>query len=123
MKLTDHSYGKAHVRVLKVTRDGTRHSLKELTLQVMLHGDLAASCPKADNKLVVATDSMKNMVNVFPKEKLGAETEPFGVVLAAHFIPSYAQVDRAEINLSEHGCAYRTDLLREHPARRGEDRF
>lgn len=102
VKLTDHSYGKAHVRVLKVTRDGAQHSLKELDVQVMLHGDFDASYTKADNKLVIATDSMKNMVNVFAKEKLGAETEPFDVALAEHFIQTYAHVDRAEITLSEH---------------------
>lgn len=102
MKLTDHSYGKAHVRVLKVMRDGAKHSLKELDVQVMLHGDFDVSYTKADNKLVVATDSMKNTVNVFAKEKLGAETEPFGIALAEHFIKTYAHVDHAEITLSEH---------------------
>ena len=115
MKLTDHSYGKARVRVLKVTRDGARHSLKELDVQVMLHGDFDASYTKADNKLVVATDSMKNTVNVFAKEKLGAETEPFGVALAEHFIQSYAHVDRCEITLSEH-CWERLNIAGQpHP--------
>ena len=85
MKLTNHRYGKAHVRVLKVLREGAKHSLKELDVQVMLHGDFDASYTKADNKLVVSTDSMKNTVNVFAKEKLGAETEPFGIALAEHF--------------------------------------
>jgi urate oxidase len=99
---THHSYGKAHVRVLKVTRVGATHSLKELDAQVMLHGDFDASYTKADNKLVVATDSMKNTVNVCAKEKLGAEMELFGVALAEHFIQTYAHVDRAEISLSEH---------------------
>ena len=102
MKLTNHLYGKARVRVLKVLREGAKHSLKELDVQVMLHGDFDASYTKAENKLVVATDSMKNTVNVFAKEKLGAETEPFGIALAEHFIQSYAHVDRAEITISEH---------------------
>lgn len=102
MKLTDHSYGKAHVRVLKVLRDSAKHSLKELDVQVMLHGDFDASYTKADNSLVIATDSMKNTVNVFAKEQLGAETEPFGITLAEHFIKTYAHVARAEIAISEH---------------------
>ena len=102
MKLTDHSYGKARVRVLKVLRDGAKHSLKELDVQVMLHGDFDASYTQADNKLVVATDSMKNTVNIFAKEKLGAETEPFGIALAEHFIQTYAHVARAEVTISEH---------------------
>jgi len=102
VKLTDHSYGKARVRVLKVMREGATHSLKELAVQVMLHGDFDASYTKADNRLVVATDSMKNTVNVFAKEKLGTETEEFGTLLAEHFIKTYAHVDRVEIKLSEH---------------------
>lgn len=102
MKLTDHSYGKARVRVLKVLREGATHSLKELSVQVLLHGDFDASYTKADNSLVVATDSMKNTVNVFAKEKLGAETELFSIALAEHFIKTYAHVSRAEVTISEH---------------------
>jgi urate oxidase len=102
VKLTNHLYGKARVRVLKVLRDGAKHSLKELDVQVMLHGDFDASYTKADNRLVVATDSMKNTVNVLAKEKLGAENEEFGAALAEHFIKTYAHVDRAEVRLAEH---------------------
>src|SRR5207344_1749001 len=39
MKLVSHNYGKAHVRVLKVQRDGHVHHLKELDVQVILQGD------------------------------------------------------------------------------------
>jgi urate oxidase len=102
VKLTNHLYGKARVRVLKVTREGATHSLKELDVQVMLHGDFEASYTKADNRLVVATDSMKNTVNVFAKEKLGTQNEEFGTMLAEHFMKTYAHVDRVEISVSEH---------------------
>jgi urate oxidase len=102
MKLTNHLYGKARVRVLKIMREGATHSLKELDVQVMLHGDFDASYTQADNRLVVATDSMKNTVNVFAKEKLGPQNETFGTVLAEHFINTYAHVDRVEVRLSEH---------------------
>lgn len=51
---------------------------------------------------MVATDSMKNTVNVFAKERLGEETEPFGIALAEHFVKTYPQVHRAEVRLSEH---------------------
>jgi urate oxidase len=102
MKLVSHNYGKAKVRVLKVFRAGKIHSLKELEAQVMLQGDFDASYTKADNRLVVATDSMKNIVNVFAKEKLGAENEEFGLALGGHFLKTYPQVGRVEIGLSEH---------------------
>src|SRR6267378_938293 len=101
MKLIQHQYGKAHVRVMKVTRNGRQHSLKELDVEVGLSGDFDASYTKADNRLVVATDSMKNTVNVFAKKKLGGENEEFGVILAEHFLKTYSQVKRVEINLSE----------------------
>jgi urate oxidase len=102
MKLIQHQYGKARVRVLKVTRKGTRHSIKELEVAVGLEGDFDASFTQADNRLVVATDTMKNTVNVLAREKLGAETEEFGMILGKHFLKTYPQVRQVEIRLSEH---------------------
>ena len=101
MKLTHHRYGKARVRVLKVLRSGKIHTLKELEVSVALQGDFDASYTKADNRLVVATDSMKNTVNVLAKKFMGAETEEFGSTLGEHFLKTYAHVSRAEITLSE----------------------
>lgn len=102
MKLLAHNYGKAKVRVLKVFRAGNIHSLKELDVQVMLQGKFDATFTKADNRLVVATDSMKNTIHVLAKQKLGAETELFGVVLGEHFLKTYKHVSRAEVSLTEH---------------------
>jgi urate oxidase len=102
MKLISHNYGKAKVRVLKVFRTGKIHSLKELDVQVMLQGDFDASFTRADNRLVVATDSMKNTVNVFAKKFLGQENEEFGIALGEHFLKTYSQIARAEISLREH---------------------
>jgi urate oxidase len=103
MKLVYHRYGKAKVRLLKVFREGKKHSLKELDVQVLLQGDFDASFTKADNRLVVATDSMKNTVHVLARQKLGPETEPFGVTLGEHFLKIYKHVSRVEVTLTEHG--------------------
>ncbi len=102
MKLIQHNYGKAKVRVLKVMRAGKLHSLKELDVKVMLQGGFHASYTKSDNRLVVATDSIKNTVNVFAKKRLGAETEAFGITLAEHFLKTYRHVSRVEVDLQEH---------------------
>jgi urate oxidase len=102
MKLIHHNYGKARVRVLRVFRAGKKHSLKELDVQVMLQGNFDASYTKADNRLVVATDSIKNTINVFARQKLGAETEVFGVALGEHFLKTYKHVSRVEVTLTEH---------------------
>jgi urate oxidase len=125
MKLLHQRYGKARVRVMKVTRRRGRHTLKELDVSVMLRGDFDASYTKADNSLVVATDTMKNTVNVLAKEKLGAESEEFGILLGEHFLKTYPQVSEAEIRLSEHcwermragGRPHAHSFLEKSPAR------
>ncbi len=103
MKLLDHHYGKARIRVVKVTRGDERHSLKELEIAVMLQGQFDASYTQSDNSLVVPTDTMKNIVNVLAKEKLAAETEPFGVIVGAYFLEKYPQVEQVQVQLYE-GC-------------------
>ena len=70
-------------------------------MAVALQGNFDASYTKADNRLVVATDSMKNTVNVLARQKLGAENEDFGLILGAHFLKKYRQVKQVEITLSE----------------------
>jgi urate oxidase len=101
MKLLRNSYGKARVRVMKVTRRGRRHSVKELAVSVMLHGQFAASFTHDNNRLVVATDTMKNTVNLLAQRFLGAETEEFGVALGDHFLKAYRQVEQVVIRLDE----------------------
>jgi urate oxidase len=101
MKLSQQRYGKARVRVLKVTRRGAKHSVKELEVAVALQGDFEASYTRADNRRVVATDSIKNTVNALAKKKLGAGNEEFGIVLGEHFLATYPQVSRVEITLRE----------------------
>ena len=103
MKLTHHHYGKAKVRVMKVTRTGAQHHLKELEISVMLRGDFDASYTRAENRLVVPTDTMKNTVYVLARENLGAETEDFGLALGEHFLKTYPQIEQADIGLSERG--------------------
>jgi urate oxidase len=117
MKLTDHRYGKSRVRVLKILRDGATHSIKELEVAVALSGDFDSSytAPSGDNSKVVATDTMKNTVNVLAKRHLGAETERFSVTLARHLIAKYPQVGRAEITTRERIWERLTILGAAHP--------
>jgi urate oxidase len=102
MKLIQHNYGKARVRVMKVIRAGELHSIKELEVSMKLQGDFDASFTQADNRLVVATDSMKNTVYILAQDKLGAETEEFALSLGAHFLTTYPHVARVEVSLTEH---------------------
>jgi urate oxidase len=100
-KLTGHRYGKAEVRVMKILRDGPVHTLKDLEVAAYLKGDFASSYTSGDNSKVVATDTIKNTINVFAKQHLGEEIERFGLILAEHFLTRYEQVHEAEIQILE----------------------
>ena len=101
MKLLGHNYGKARVRVMKIFRRGRRHSLKELEVSIMLQGDFDASYTEGDNRLVVATDTMKNTINVLAHRLLTEETEPFGVAITKHFLETYSHIRQVEVRLDE----------------------
>ncbi|SRR5581483_9806722 len=102
-KLLASRYGKARVRVLKVLREGERHRIRDVDVQVLLEGDFATSYtdPKGDNTKVVPTDTMKNTVNALAKDHLNDEIERFALFLGEHFLKKYAQVNRAKIDISE----------------------
>lgn len=102
MKLLSHHYGKARVRVLKVLRADERHEVKEVEVSVMLEGDFDASFTRADNALVVPTDTMKNTVHALAKDRLGEDIEKFGLALGEHFLGRYSQISRASIRVAEH---------------------
>ena len=101
MALVKSTYGKARVRVMRIHRDGVRHEVRELSLQVMLTGDFARVYTHADNALAVATDTIKNLVNVVARENLALDTEPFCVAVAQRFLKEYSQVDTVTVDALE----------------------
>ncbi len=115
MKLARQQYGKALVRVMKVTRKQEWHEVKEITVAVMLEGDFADSYTSGDNSKVVPTDTMKNTVHALSRECLGQEIEEFAVALAQHFLKKYSQVSQASIQVSEKLWRRLAVDGREHP--------
>jgi urate oxidase len=99
--LSHHAYGKSHVRLTKVTWQAGRHELKELCLDIQLEGEFAASYQAGDNRHVVPTDTMKNIVYVLAKKHPITPIESFGQVLTSHLLESYPQVRLAKIDLVE----------------------
>ena len=66
-KLSGHRYGKSRVRVVKIIRDGKRHTVVEINAQVLLEGDFETSYTSGDNSKVVATDTVKNTVHILAR--------------------------------------------------------
>ncbi|MFF2274686.1 factor-independent urate hydroxylase [Agromyces sp. NPDC058126] len=77
-------YGKAEVRVVRVTRDTARHEIDDLNVTSQLQGDFAAAHLEGDNAHVVATDTQKNTIFAFARDGVGAPEE-FLLRLAEHF--------------------------------------
>jgi urate oxidase len=98
--LTQHAYGKSHVRLTKVTRHADRHDLTEWSIDVRLGGDFAAAYTAGDNRQVVATDTMKNLVYALARDNMLGAPEDFGITLARHFLDSYPQVASTTIHIS-----------------------
>jgi urate oxidase len=105
VKLRAQRYGKSRVRVLKVLRTGTTHTVKELSVDVALEGDFETSFTRADNSRVVPTDTMKNLVNALAHEHLGGESEPFARQVAGCLLDRYPQVSRVTLSLDERAWA------------------
>ena len=94
-------YGKSKIRLVTVRRESDRHVLRDLTVDVTLEGDFTAAHVDGDQTNVVATDTMKNTVYAFARDRLTGSAESFGLELAGHFA-AYRQVDRATVTLREH---------------------
>lgn len=101
MRLQSQQYGKGRVRVAKVLRSDKTHSIKEINVAAMLEGDFETSYTRGDNSKVIATDTMKNTINVMAYEQLNEEIELFAVFLGQHFLERYEQVGQARIDVAE----------------------
>jgi urate oxidase len=96
-------YGKAEVRMVRVSRDGDTHHLADLTVSIALSGDLTATHLTGDNSGVLPTDTMKNTVYAFAKEYGVGEPEAFGLLLGRHFVATQRQVHAAKVSIEAFG--------------------
>jgi urate oxidase len=94
-------YGKSRIRLVTVRRGPERHDLRDLTLAVALEGDFDAVHTAGDNAGVIATDTMKNTVYAFARDRLTGSPEAFGLELARHFA-GYPICSRASVDIEEH---------------------
>ena len=100
--LGQNQYGKAENRVVRITRDGATHHIKDLNVSVSLSGDMDEVHYSGSNASVLPTDTTKNTVYAFAK-KYGIESaEQFGIHLARHFVTSQEPIKTARIRIEEY---------------------
>jgi urate oxidase len=92
IRLGVHRYGKAEVRLVRITRSTPRHELADLSVTSQLHGDFAATHLSGDNTGVLTTDAQKNTVYGLAKERGIESPEDFLLALSDHFVQSFDQV-------------------------------
>ncbi|MGW1066301.1 factor-independent urate hydroxylase [Streptomyces aureus] len=100
--LGQNQYGKAENRVVRITRDGATHHIKDLNVSVALSGDMEEVHLSGSNANVLPTDTTKNTVYAFAKEHGIESAEQFGIHLARHFVTSQDPIERARIRIEEY---------------------
>lgn len=100
--LGQNQYGKAENRVVRITRDGDTHHIKDLNVSVALSGDMEEVHYSGSNASVLPTDTTKNTVFAFAKEHGIESAEQFGIHLARHFVTSQEQIHAARIRIEEY---------------------
>jgi urate oxidase len=101
-RLAWNGYGKAEVRLVKVDRQGARHRLHDLTVDVQLQGDFGDTHTTGDNTRVLPTDTMKNTVYALARQGPVDPPEEFGERLARHFLGACPAARRAVVVLAVH---------------------
>ena len=112
--LAETAYGKSSVRLVKVSRHGDRHDLKDLTVSIRFEGEYDQSYTDGDNREVLPTDTMKNTVYALAASHSVGEPEAFGRVLAEHFLERNPRLRRVRIDLTEQAWGRLAVGAREH---------
>jgi urate oxidase len=135
-QLASARYGKDNVRVYKVHKDAKTgvQTVTEMTVCVLLEGEIETSYvyslaadftefvfnrvlryTKANNNVVVATDSMKNTVYIKAKEHPVNPPELFASILGTHFVETYSHIHAAHIKVITHRWTRMTIDGKPHP--------
>ncbi|MDJ0318920.1 MULTISPECIES: factor-independent urate hydroxylase [Arthrobacter] len=85
-------FGKAEVRVVKITRDTDRHEIEDLNVTSEVRGDFNAAHIDGDNAHVVPTDTQKNTIYSFARDGIGSP-EAFLLRLSEHFTKEFAWIN------------------------------
>ncbi|PRY16640.1 factor-independent urate hydroxylase [Kineococcus rhizosphaerae] len=100
--LAGHQYGKAENRVVRFQRDTPRHEIVDLNVTSTLRGDFADAYLTGDQSKVLPTDSQKNTMYSYAKEKGVSSVEGYALDLARHFVDDVDPVHGARIDVDSY---------------------
>jgi urate oxidase len=102
IRLGPNQYGKAENRVVRVYRDTARHQIRDLNVSTSLRGRFEDAHTTGDQGDVLPTDTQKNTVFAFAKEKGVRSIEEFALALGDHFLAQAPAADGARIEVDEY---------------------
>jgi len=95
-------YGKAENRVVRIRRDSPRHEIVDLNVSTALRGRFDLAHTSGDQAAVLPTDSQKQAVYAYAKEKSWASIEEYGLLLARHFVEDVEPVEAARVEIEQY---------------------
>jgi urate oxidase len=101
VRLEHSKYGATSVRVLRVARKGSRHEIKEATIDIEFEGDFESAHTSGDNAKILPADTIRNTVYVLAKQYSPEPIEEFSSHLIEHFLTYNSQVSRIRIETRE----------------------
>ncbi|MDT7660187.1 MAG: urate oxidase [Pseudonocardiales bacterium] len=100
--LGPNQYGKAENRVVRLYRDGARHEIRDVNVSTSLRGEFSDAHLAGDQSRVLPTDTQKNTVYAYAKEKGLGQIEDYALELARHFVDDVEPVQGARIEIDEY---------------------
>ncbi|WP_280491329.1 factor-independent urate hydroxylase [Nocardia asiatica] len=100
--LTDHRYGKAENRIVRIYREGARHEIRDVNVSTVLRGDFADAYVAGDQRKVLPTDSQKQTAYAFAKQAGLRTIEDYALALADHFVAEIEPVRSARVEVDEY---------------------
>lgn len=101
-ELAEYGYGKNHVKLLHVQRNGRVHTIREYEVDTHLKLDSKRDYLEGNNKGIIATDTQKNTVYILAKKHGVKSPEEFGMLLCSHFLYHYDHVNEVSVNVEEY---------------------
>ena len=100
--LGPNQYGKAENRLVRIYRDTERHEIRDLNVSTALRGDFAAAHVSGDQSAVLPTDTQKQTVYAYAKERGVGEIEDFALGLGRHFVGDVEPVQGCRVEIDEY---------------------
>jgi urate oxidase len=113
--VAENKYGKSRIRLVQVRRKAGWHDLHEWTVEVLVQGDFDSCFVEGDNRNILPTDTMKNMVYSLARNSAAECVEDFAKEFIGFLLSRNPQLSAAEVSISEKAWEHLQTGGKPHP--------